>query len=145
MRQLRVAERAVILRLGHAERLGQLAQRVAFCVRHQDAGQFKCVQRLVGRQHFLAAQKAQVKGNVVAHHGQVAHKSRKARQHRPQRRRILRHLARDACQLNDLGGNRAAWVDQARKLVEDFVAAKFDRADFEDAIALRIEARGFQV
>ena len=102
MRQLRVAERAVILRLAHAERLGQLAQRVALCVRHEDAGQLECVQRLVGRQHFLAAQKAQVKGNVVADHGQVAHKSRKARQHRPQRWRILRHLASDAGQFGDL-------------------------------------------
>ena len=60
-------------------------------------------------------------------------------------RRLFHHFVVDSGEARNKMRNRSARIDQRREFIEDFIAAKFDGADFDDSIALRIKAGGFEI
>ena len=126
--------------------VGRQRGQVVFGNRRQEYGrQVPGVVVPVGQREMVGAQKAQVKGHVVADDGQVANKVCELVGHPVERGRPFDLRRADRGQLLDKWRYLAPRVDERLVAVENFAAPKSDGPELYDGVRVGVEPGGFQV
>ena len=114
-------------------------------MKKENSRQFVGIVCRISKFDTLPGQEAEVKGDIVSYNRVVLEESDKAAGELWESRGGGDISLRYAAEQLDTVGQRALWIDQGMKGINDFLTLKLYGADLNDFIGIRVQAGGFQV